>query len=139
MSGRIVLGALCALIVLVGGAAAETTASAQGVVISEFRTRGPLGGNDEFIELYNASGADVPIGGWLVKGSNNAATVSTRATIPAGTMLAAGCHYLLTNSSASDGPYSGSVAGDQTYTRALPTTVASRSHWRIAPLSTRSG
>ena len=42
--GRIVVGALCALIVLVGGAAAETSASAQGVVISEFRTRGPLGG-----------------------------------------------------------------------------------------------
>ena len=83
------LVALCALVVLVGGAAAGTTVSAQGVVISEFRTRGPLGGNDEFIELYNATGADVDIGGWLVRGSNNAGTVSTRATIPSPTTLAA--------------------------------------------------
>jgi uncharacterized protein len=114
VSGRIVLGALCALVVLVGGAAAETTASAQGVVISEFRTRGPVGGSDEFIELYNATAADVAIGGWLVRGSNTAGTVSTRATIPASTTLAAGCHYLVTNATASTG-YSGSVPGDLTY------------------------
>ncbi len=118
MSRRIVLGALCALVVLVGGAAAETTVSAQGVVISEFRTRGPLGGNDEFIELYNATGADVDIGGWLVRGSNNAGTVSTRATIPSPTTLAAGCHYLLTNATPTTG-YSGSVAGDRTFTTGI--------------------
>jgi hypothetical protein len=29
------------------------------VVISEFRTRGPNGGNDEFIELYNLSPSPV--------------------------------------------------------------------------------
>ena len=118
MRGRIVAGALCALVVLVGGAAAETAASAQGVVISEFRTRGPLGGNDEFIELYNATGADVDIGGWLVRGSNNAGTVSTRATIPSPTTLAAGCHYLLTNATPTTG-YSGSVAGDRTFTTGI--------------------
>jgi predicted extracellular nuclease len=114
VNGRIVLGALCALVVLVGGAAAETTASAQGVVISEFRTRGPVGGSDEFVELYNTTGADVAIGGWLVRGSNTAGTVSTRATIPASTTLGAGCHYLVTNATASTG-YSGSVPGDLTY------------------------
>src|SRR5215470_16301363 len=69
------------------------------VVISEFRVRGPNGGNDEFIELYNLSGASVAIGGWKIRGSNNAATVSDRATITAGTILQPGCHYLITNSS----------------------------------------
>ena len=32
-------------------------ASAQ-LIISEFRVRGPNGANDEFIEIYNNSGAD---------------------------------------------------------------------------------
>jgi uncharacterized protein len=85
------------------------------VVISEFRVRGPNGGSDEFIELYNMSSAAVNIGGWKINGSNNAATASTRVTITAGVMLNPGCHYLVTNSSTSGGPYSGSVAGNQTY------------------------
>src|SRR5678815_4525033 len=84
------------------------------VVISEFRVRGPNGGNDEFIELYNLSGAPVAIGGWAIRGSNNAAGVSVRATITAGTTIQPGCHYLLTNAAA--GGYSGAVAGNQTYT-----------------------
>ena len=84
------------------------------VVISEFRVRGPQGGNDEFVELYNLSGAPVAIGGWNIRGSNNAAGVSIRATITAGTILQPGCHYLLTNAAASG--YSGAVPGNQTYT-----------------------
>jgi P pilus assembly chaperone PapD len=53
------------------------------VVISEFRVRGPNGAADEFIELYNLSGAPVAIGGWKIRGSNNAAGVSDRAIITA--------------------------------------------------------
>jgi predicted extracellular nuclease len=85
------------------------------VVISEFRTRGPNGGNDEFIELYNLSAAPVNIGGWKIKGSNNSGTVSTRAVINSGVTLGPGCHYLLTNPTTSGGPYSGSVVGNQTF------------------------
>ena len=48
------------------------------------------------------------------EGSNNAAGVSIRATITAGTILQPGCHYLLTNAAASG--YSGAVPGNQTYT-----------------------
>jgi hypothetical protein len=33
------------------------TATAGQIIISEFRVRGPSGANDEFIEIYNASGA----------------------------------------------------------------------------------
>ena len=85
------------------------------IVISEFRTRGPVGGSDEFIEIHNRSTGAVDIGGLLVRGSNAAGTTGTRATIPLGTSIAPGCFYLLTNSSTSGGPYSGSVPGDQTY------------------------
>ena len=38
------------------------------IVVSEFRVRGPNGGNDEFVELYNLSGAPVAIGGWKIRG-----------------------------------------------------------------------
>src|SRR5215212_9515837 len=81
------------------------------IVLSEFRTRGPGGASDEFIELYNLSPASVNISGWLIRGSNNTGGTSTRLTINAGTTLNPGCHFLATNS----GGYSGGVAGDQTY------------------------
>ena len=85
------------------------------IVISEFRVRGPNGGNDEFVEIYNLSGAPVNIGGWKIRGSNASASVSDRAIVTAGTVLQPGCHYLFTNSNATAGPYSGAVAGNQTY------------------------
>jgi uncharacterized protein len=87
-------------------------ASPSGVVISEFRFRGPTGGNDEFVELFNTSGLPVNVSGWKLQGCASASGLaSDRATVPAGTTLAAGQHYLFTNSSG----YSGSVAGDATY------------------------
>src|SRR6476660_9291849 len=77
------------------------------VVISEFRVRGPNGGSDEFVELYNLSSSPVDISGWKLSGSNNTATVSVRATVPSGRTMPAGGHYLFTNSSTAGGPYSG--------------------------------
>jgi len=90
--------------------------SGAGIVISEFRLRGAVGGNDEFIELFNASAAPVNVGGWLIRGSNNnlPPAVSTRATIPAGIVINPGCFFLVTNSTATTG-YSGSVPGNLTY------------------------
>src|SRR6188508_3095142 len=57
------------------------------IVISGFRTRGPLGGNDEFVELFNKSAGPVNVGGWKINASNNAGTTGTRVTITAGTTL----------------------------------------------------
>ena len=107
---RALRAALVVAFVLIPTAAAQ----AAPVVVSEFRFRGPSGGNDEFIELRNTSAAPQPIGGWLVQGCNSGGTVGTRATINAGVTLPPGGSYLLTNNNAS-GPYSGSVPGDQTY------------------------
>jgi Lamin Tail Domain/Calx-beta domain/Domain of unknown function (DUF4214) len=89
------------------------------VVISEFRVRGPNGGNDEFVELYNLSPSPVAVGGWKLQASNGSGVVSTRVTINSGVTLQPGCHYLMTNSSTSGGPYSGAVAGDQTYSTGI--------------------
>ncbi|HEU4324641.1 MAG TPA: lamin tail domain-containing protein [Roseiflexaceae bacterium] len=107
--------ALVAALLAGGLAPAPTLAVSTTIVISEFRTRGPNGGNDEFVELFNRSAAAVNIGGWRINGSNSTGSVSTRLTIPAGVTLGAGCRYLATNSSTSGGPYGGAVAGDQTY------------------------
>jgi len=84
-------------------------------VISEFRVRGPNGGSDEFVELFNNSTTPIDVSGWKIKGSNNAGTTGVRLTITPGTTLKPGCYFLATNTSTAGGPYSGSVAGDQTY------------------------
>jgi hypothetical protein len=97
----------------------DPRAVSSDVVISEFRVRGPNGGNDEFVELYNASAAAVNIGGWKINGSNSGGATSTRATVLAGTVLSPGCHFLVTNSGTSGGPYSGPVAGNQTYSTGI--------------------
>jgi len=88
------------------------------VVISEFRTRGPLGGNDEFVELFNASAGAVDISGWKIRGSNVSGTVGDRAAVPAGTTLGPGCYYLVINSTTTTG-YSGTVTGNLTYTTGI--------------------
>src|SRR5262245_60301139 len=91
------------------GAPQSLRAVSSTVVISEFRFRGPNGGSDEFVELYNLTSSSIDISGWKLRGSNNAGTVSDRATVPSGKTIPARGHYLFTNSSTSGGPYSGSV------------------------------
>src|SRR3954465_11082346 len=110
MKGFAALAALA--LVLLGTAAGPARAASPNVVISEFRFRGTNGASDEFIELYNRSDVPEPIGGWLIPGGKSAGTVSTRVTISTGGLRGAGCHFLVTNSTA--GAYSGGVAGDQT-------------------------
>lgn len=70
------------------------------IVISEFRSRGPGGAYDEFIELYNADGGPIDLSGWnLKKSSGCGASVVTLATFPAGTILQPGQHYLIASQS----------------------------------------
>ena len=110
---RSIVGLALAVVVLAGAAPALT--SSNGVVISEFRFRGPAGGNDEYVELMNAGSGPVDISAWALQGcSSTTGAASARATVPAGVTLQAGEHYLFTNNNAT-GPYSGSVTGDRTY------------------------
>ena len=88
---------------------ADDVLSGTNVVINEFRTRGPNGEYDEFIELRNDSSGAIDIGGWQLQASDNAGTTTSLRTIGAslgtssigsdgvGTTLSPGCHYLLTN------------------------------------------
>lgn len=90
-------------------AAPEKQASTGFVVISEFRTTGPGGGNDEFIELYNRTNSPINVGGWLLQRSSSTGvtTGNPRYTFPSDTILLPGQHYLVVGSS-----YSGSATGD---------------------------
>ncbi|HYN84598.1 MAG TPA: lamin tail domain-containing protein, partial [Pyrinomonadaceae bacterium] len=71
------------------------------LVISEFRYNGTAGPLDEFIEIYNNSGADLTVqtsdlsAGYAVVASDGI----TRFTIPNGTVIPARGHYLGCNSS----------------------------------------
>ncbi len=78
----------------------------RGIVVSEFRLRGPGGENDEFIEFANIT--DVPITvstadsstGWSVFAVDDGGALSFggRAfVIPVGTVIPAHGHYLVTN------------------------------------------
>jgi uncharacterized protein len=94
--------------------AAAQSAPPGDIVISEFRTRGPAGGNDEFIELRNRSAQPVDISGWQLKGcASGSGAASTRATVGSDVRLAAGAAYLFANDAAAG--YSGTVEPDQSY------------------------
>jgi hypothetical protein len=99
-------------------------ASAQ-LIISELRVRGPNGANDEFIEIYNNSGADHTVAGggtgYGIAASNGVA----RCVIPNGTVIPNRGHWLCVNSVgyslASYPAGNGTTAtGDATYTTDIP-------------------
>jgi hypothetical protein len=99
---------------------------AGSLIISEFRVRGPNGANDEFIEIYNDSGADHTVA--ALSGTGYAVAASdavVRCSIPNGTVIPARGHYLCTNSVGySLGSYpsgNGTTAtGDATYATDIP-------------------
>ena len=81
--------------------------------ITQFRVRGPAGGNDEFVEVQNTGTAALDVSGYKFNASNASGTTGTRFTFPAGTSVAPGCFLLLSNKAASG--YSGTVTPDLSY------------------------
>jgi hypothetical protein len=102
------------------------TATAGQLLISEFRLRGPSGAQDEFIEIYNNLGASHTVVAASGTGYGIAASDgTTRCSIPNGTVIPAGGHYLCVNSATySIGAYPGgngtTATGDATYTTDIP-------------------
>lgn len=92
--------------------------SANSVVISEFRTRGPAGDNDEFVEIYNPTANAVDISNWVLSVSDSNGTVQSRATVPIGTLLRSGQYYLFAHNGY--GVPSGGVSPNLRYTAQIP-------------------
>ena len=96
-------------------------------LITEFRTSGPGGEGDDFIELYNNTDSPLTIAasdasggyGLFKKGANCSATPVLIGTIPNGTVIPARGHYLFVGSQYSLANYggTGAAAGDQTLTQ----------------------
>jgi hypothetical protein len=76
----------------------NATFPAGTLIISEFRLQGPGGINDEYIEIYNNSGANhtvTAIGtGYAIVASDGV----VRCIMPNGTVIPAGGHFLCANS-----------------------------------------
>ncbi|UUY01906.1 lamin tail domain-containing protein [Svornostia abyssi] len=118
MSRTVRRGGLIALAAAVPLLIAPSMAAAAPVVISEFRTQGPQGGNDEFVEIRNTTSSSIDISNWRLAGcASTSGNPSTRATVGAGTTLPAGASFLFVNTAASG--YSGTVPGDATYTTGI--------------------
>ena len=69
-----VLGTLLVLALVAGTpaggvviAAPSLTPAHDNIVISEFRTRGPAGDRDEFIEIFNPTNLTLDISGWELR------------------------------------------------------------------------
>jgi hypothetical protein len=85
-----------------------------GLLISEFRMRGPAGPRDEFVELINPTDSPITVfssdgsDGWTLVYSSPGGTITPLATIPNGTVIPARGHYLITNEVRATGiaPYS---------------------------------
>jgi methionine-rich copper-binding protein CopC len=95
-------------------------------LITEFRTSGPAGDGDDFVEVYNNSDSPLTIAasdgsagyGLFKKGVNCSATPVLIGVIPNGTVIPARGHYLFVGSAYSLSNYggTGAAAGDLTMT-----------------------
>jgi hypothetical protein len=65
------------------------------VKINEFRTGSTGNATNAFIELYNAGASQVDISRWTLTEHPTQQAISSTVTVPAGTALPAGGHYLL--------------------------------------------
>lgn len=85
-----------------------------GLIISEFRMRGPAGARDEFVELVNNTNNPITVSntdgsdGWTLVHSSPGGTITALAVIPNGTVIPAHGHFLITNEvrATGIGPYS---------------------------------
>jgi hypothetical protein len=124
--GSPVLRAVLSLVLIGFSLFLAVPAADAQLIISEFRVRGPNGANDEFVEIYNNSGADHTVTAASGTGYGVAASDgTTRCSIPNGTVVPNRGHYLCVNSVgyslASSPAGNGTTAtGDATYTTDIP-------------------
>ncbi len=77
------------------------------MVISEVRLRGKGGASDEFIELFNATGASVTLStAWTIQGRSSTGTSYNARWTGSGKSVPAWGHYLITGSSYTESPAS---------------------------------
>lgn len=94
------------LAALLASLALPALAASPNVVISQVYGGGGNSGAEyrqDFIEIFNRSGADVEIGGWSVQYASSAGTTWQVSAIPAGTVLKAGQYFVIRQAAGSGG------------------------------------
>jgi hypothetical protein len=84
-----------------------------GIVISQFRPRGPNGPDDQFVELTNVTAAPIDIDDWWLQGSSSGSSLGSINSLAGA--VPPGCSVLIATSppERTGGPgYSGSVRGN---------------------------
>jgi len=115
MSFRVLLSLLAALTGALA-IAGPAVAAESDIKVSEFRFRGPTGGNDEFVELVNRGPTRQPIAGFRLVGCSTTGPSGVRATVPANRSIPAGGRYLFANNaSGTGGQYPVAAPRDQNY------------------------
>jgi len=71
-------------------------ASPGDVVISEFRTRGPNGPTDDFVELYNRTTLPINMSGWKIEDATGSGSIDLSPLVTFGSnfTLQSGQHFL---------------------------------------------
>ncbi len=77
-----------------GTLACATSSCAGSIVISEFRTSGPDGASDEFVEVHNRTGSPVDVEGMELHYVSTGGTDFTRAAVSGSTIVPAGGYLL---------------------------------------------
>ncbi len=72
----------------------RTAASGGAAMISEFRTHGPSGSTDEYVELLNTTSTPLDLTGWALQYTSGG--VLTTTTLPSNAVIPASGHYLIT-------------------------------------------
>ncbi len=115
-------------------------ASPGQVIITEFRLRGGIGGNDEYVELYNNTNSNITVStsdgsdGWALDGPVGATRVNI-GVVPVGTVIPARGHYLLSASSFS---LNSRATGDFFYSTSLANGLDDNSGVAIYSTSNRA-
>ncbi len=87
------------------GGTGGTTCSLTHLVISQIRTRGPGGGSDEFVELYNPTGSAVTLdNSWTLEGRSDTGLSFTTRWTGSGQSIPSHGHFLIGGSNYTQSP-----------------------------------
>jgi hypothetical protein len=79
-------------------------------LISEYAHSSPASAEDEFVELFNPTTSPLDLSGYVVAVTKNDGNLDSLTTVPAGTVLPVGAHYLLAGQDFA-GPFDLRLAG----------------------------